>query len=145
MKGGIEVHRAARPFVADGISYPAGTHVVLLAQPFRPFAKDLLEPQSYPDLRTHAGGPPLPPYDVAGWTLSYQMGVHAIPVTRAFDTTGLVQLDSAPEARGEVDAPGRSKRWGYVIDPAANVAGIEVSVFVALRGQVTRLVEVMTA
>ena len=84
--------------------YPEGTHVVLLAQPFRPFAKDLLERQSYPDLRAHADGPPLPPYDVAGWTLSYQMGVQAVPVAKTFDTTALVPLDSAPEAAGEVDA-----------------------------------------
>ena len=124
MKGGIEVHRAARPFAADGISYPAGTHVVLLAQPFRPFAKDLFEPQSYPDLRTHADGPPLPPYDVAGWTLSYQMGVHAVPVARAFDITALVRLDSPPEARA-VTSMWRigPQVWGYVIDPAANVGG----------------------
>jgi hypothetical protein len=139
MKGSIEVHRASRPFVADGISYPAGTHVVLLAQPFRPFAKDLFEPQSYPDLRTHAGGPPLPPYDVAGWTLSYQMGVQAVAVARTFDTTGLVQLDSAPEARGEVDAPRRSNTWGYVIDPAANVTAIAVNRLLARGAQVARL------
>ncbi len=139
MKGGIEVHRASRPFAADGISYPEGTYVVLLAQPFRPFAKDLLERQSYPDLRTHADGPPLPPYDVAGWTLSYQMGVNAVAVARAFDTTNLVQLDSAPEARGEVIAAPDSKVWGYVVDPATNAAAIAVNRLLARGAVVDRL------
>ena len=135
MKGGIEVHRAARPFSADGISYPEGTHVVLLAQPFRPFAKDLLEPQAYPDLRTHADGPPLPPYDIAGWTLSYQMGVHTVRVARPFDSTALVHLDSAPEAQGEVDVAPGSPAWGYVIDPTANVGAVAVNRLLA-RGAV---------
>ena len=137
MKGGIDVHRAVRPFVADTIPYPEGTHVVLLAQPFRPFAKDLLERQSYPDLRAHANGPPLPPYDVAGWTLSYQMGVQAVPVSKAFDTTALARLDSAPGAEGEVDEARGSTVWGYLIDPAANVAAIAVNRLLA-RGVVVR-------
>jgi hypothetical protein len=139
MKGGIEVHRAARPFAADAIPYPEGTHVVLLAQPFRPFAKDLLERQSYPDLRTHADGPPLPPYDVAGWTLSYQMGIQAVPVAKAFDTTGLVRLDSPPGAKGDIDEVPGSTVWGYLIDPAANVAAIAVNRLLARGAVIHRL------
>ena len=83
MRGAVEVHRADGPFSADGILYPAGTWVVRMDQPFRPFAKDLLEPQRYPDQRATPGGPPLPPYDTAGWTLAYQMGVNAVPVKSA--------------------------------------------------------------
>ena len=49
--GGAEVVTAAEPFVADGKEYGAGTVVVPLAQPFGRWIKDLLEPQTYPDVR----------------------------------------------------------------------------------------------
>ena len=48
MRGAVEVQRAEGPFSADGTLYPAGTWVVRMDQPFRPFAKDLFEPQRYP-------------------------------------------------------------------------------------------------
>jgi ribosomal protein S18 acetylase RimI-like enzyme len=38
----------------------------------------VLEAQSYPDLREYPDGPPEQPYDAAGWTLPYQMGVRVV-------------------------------------------------------------------
>jgi hypothetical protein len=36
---------------------------------------DMFEPQDHPNDFRYPGGPPVPPYDITGWTLAYQMGV----------------------------------------------------------------------
>ncbi len=40
---GAEVRMANADFVADGVTYPKGSYVLLMAQPFRPFVKDIME------------------------------------------------------------------------------------------------------
>jgi hypothetical protein len=71
----ITVHRATRDFAVAGRSYPAGSFVVLTAQAFRPHVLDMFEPQDHPNVIPYPGAPPTPPYDNAGWTLAFQMGV----------------------------------------------------------------------
>ena len=71
----VTVHRATAAFQAGGKSYPAGSYVVFTAQAFRPHVLDMFEPQDHPNDVPYPGAPPTPPYDNAGWTLAYQMGV----------------------------------------------------------------------
>ncbi len=85
---GIEMFRAAASFQADGQPYPAGTLVIPMAQPFRAHVKDLFEIQRYPDRRVYPDGPPIPPYDVAGWTLPLQTGVTAVRIDHPFTYRG---------------------------------------------------------
>ncbi|MGH9967453.1 MAG: M14 family metallopeptidase [Pyrinomonadaceae bacterium] len=85
IKNGITIHRATAPFQVGDKSYPAGSYVVKTAQAFRPHILDMFEPQDHPDDIPYPGGPPTPPYDSAGWTLSYQMGVVFDRVLEGFD------------------------------------------------------------
>jgi len=75
IKTGVTVHRATASFSVAGKNYPAGSYVVKAAQAFRPHVLDMFEPQDHPDDIPYPGGTPTRPYDNAGWTLAYQMGV----------------------------------------------------------------------
>ncbi|MDQ3753990.1 MAG: M14 family metallopeptidase, partial [Acidobacteriota bacterium] len=81
-RGGLEIDDAAR-FTADGVTYPNGTAVIKMNQPYSSFAKALLERQDYPDPRDSAGQP-VPPYDVTAHTLPLLMGVDARPIRTPF-------------------------------------------------------------
>ncbi len=133
-RGGVEVDEAREPFTADGVSYPAGTRVVLMAQPFRAHAKDLLEVQRYPDRRQYPGGPPAPPYDLAGWTLPLQMGVELDEIEEPFATAVLVRLDSVAVRRGTVR--GSDGALAFALDPRMNASHRAVHEVLQAGGQV---------
>jgi hypothetical protein len=102
-RGDVEVSRARTAFTASGATYAAGSFVVLMAQPNRGFAKDLLEPQLHPNRTNGTGGSPKRPYDMAGWTLSYQMGVRADMIKEAFTADLEPVQDVRPNSRTDTD------------------------------------------
>ncbi len=83
-RGGVEVMRASEDFTAGGRKFAAGAHIIFMKQPYGAFAKTLLEPQVYPDLREYPGGPPKRPYDVTAHSLSLLMNVEAVFVQEPF-------------------------------------------------------------
>jgi hypothetical protein len=73
--GGVEVRRAEMPFDLGGRRYAAGTFVIPMTQVFARYAKDLLERQTYPQVRRGPDAPFEEPYDVSAWSLGLQLGV----------------------------------------------------------------------
>ncbi len=67
---GVEVMTAAN-----------GDFWIPLAQPYSRFVREMLEPQTYPEVRLAVDAPILQPYDVASWTLPMKMGVHVEKTT----------------------------------------------------------------
>jgi hypothetical protein len=113
-KAGIVVHRASREFDAAGKRYAAGSIVIKTAQPFRPHVLDMFEPQDYPNNFQYPGGPPIAPYDNAGWTLAYQMGIQFDRVLDKFDGPFEVAEDPLRVPAGAVDAS--SAGWTLSFD-----------------------------
>lgn len=122
-RGGITVHRARRAFAAGGKTFGAGSFVVKTAQAFRPHILDMFEPQVYPDDGDE--GHARVPYDTAGWTLAFQMGV---AFDRVFDAVAgdFIAL-SAPIAPIERFEPTGSNSGGYVLSHRQNDAVIAIN------------------
>ena len=73
---GIKIHQATEDFTVNGKIYPANSYVIKTNQAFRPHILDMFEPQDHPNDFEYPGGPPIPPYDAAGWTLAYIMHIN---------------------------------------------------------------------
>lgn len=85
IKNGVTVHRATRDFQVEGQSYPKDSWVVMTAQAYRAHVMDMFEPQDHPNDFKYEGGPPVAPYDNAGYTLAFQMGVAFDRILEGFD------------------------------------------------------------
>jgi hypothetical protein len=146
---GIEVYEAEKPFVCDGISYKQGTWVIPMNQPFSRFVKAIFEEQTYPDLMKYPNlwqgivRPQsfadvfLPPYDMAGWTLPYQMGVQVLAANSPLEAS-LVSIQKAALSEGRVK---RKAGYAYLISSKTNNGFIAVNRILKKGGQVFRIKE----
>jgi hypothetical protein len=115
IRSGISVKKATAQFTAGGKSYPAGSYVVMTNQAFRPHVLDMFEPQDHPNDFLYPGGPPVKPYDIAGWTPAFSMGLQFARLQDAFDGP----FQTIPY--GEIQSPGgtfsgSSSIAGYLLD-----------------------------
>ena len=141
----IEVYTADKPFTSDGLSYPAGTWIIPMTQPFALFAKTMLEEQRYPDLAKYPDAwqglvspqvfkdAYLPPYDMAGWTLPYQMGVKVFAANSPLEAA-MSPVESLVAPPAKVEGAGTT----YVLSPKVNNSFIAVNRILKQGGEVYR-------
>jgi hypothetical protein len=121
--GGLEVQVAKTAFTYEGVNYAAGTPVILAAQPYRPFLMDMTLPQKHPMKLQYPGGPPERPYDIAGWTLTEQMGVQTVqmktkPAASLLNNLTLTKSFALPKA----SIAGGQAQGAYLLTHERNAA-----------------------
>jgi hypothetical protein len=96
----IEVSRAKTKLVLKEGSFPAGTYVVRMDQPYRNYAVDLLTPQNYPKDATE-------PYDDVSWDLLAHYHLQATATEDpAVRTADLALLTEVPRPEGKIEQTG---------------------------------------
>ncbi|MFD2936784.1 M14 family metallopeptidase [Spirosoma flavum] len=116
---GIRIGQLTKDVAFEGRTYLKGTWVIPMNQEFGELTKQLLDVQSYPDLREFPGGPPEQPYDAAGWTLPLQFELNVIPATTPLtaDLKGAIQMVSGTAKDWKTDTHKEA-------NPADFIAGI---------------------
>jgi len=97
----IEVGTLAADYTMGKKTFPAGSYVVRMDQPYRNAAVNFLEVQHFPE------DEPNPPYDDVAWTLPLMYGVEGTRI----DSAGVLETGATPVAgpvtpRGGVDGQG---------------------------------------
>ncbi len=126
IQSGISVYKATTSFTVDGNIYQSGSFIVKTNQAFRPFILDVFEPQDHPNDFLYPGGPPVKPYDIAGWTPAFSMGIEFKRVLHDFKGPfevlpyGQIQLP-----QGKFD--GSASVSGYVLDSRCDQSFVAVN------------------
>jgi len=131
---GVVVKELGTPVTVGDRTFEAGDVVVPMAQPYRAFAKEVLERQRFPLRHYTPGGEIIKPYDITSWSLTAQAGLTAVALeTPSPALDAALRPLSAPAPRAAPPAGS----WGLAFSSqasdshrtawAALLRGLEVS------------------
>ena len=135
---GVEIHKATADFTINGTTYPRGSFVVKSDQAFRPHLLDMFEPQWHPMDLQYPGGPPKRPYDNAGYTLAFQMGIRFDRILEALPAS-LPLVAVTQEKIASDPAPVDMRAKMLRLSPASNDAFLAVNRLLKANQRVERL------
>ena len=131
IQSGIKVEKATANFSVAGKNYPAGSYIVKTNQAFRPHVIDMFEPQDHPNDFQYPGGPPIRPYDAAGWTPAFTMGIEFDRVLDDFNGPfETIAYGSIQKPVGKINAGTESV--GYSFSTKENAAYYAINTLLAM-------------
>jgi len=100
---GVEVYTLDKDLILKGKAYMEGDVVIPLAQPFRPFIKEVLETQVFPERHYTPGGELIKPYDITSWSLPLHRYVtsHEVDVRSKDLESSLKLVEGQYDLKGE--------------------------------------------
>jgi hypothetical protein len=102
---GITCYQLTDDLMLENRTYIKGDVVIPLAQPFRPFIKEVMEKQEFPLRHYTPGGVVIKPYDVTSWSLPLHCGLEALAVSTMIpDAEKVLQVISISNSVG-LDTP----------------------------------------
>ncbi|MEA3460974.1 MAG: M14 metallopeptidase family protein [Bacteroidota bacterium] len=135
---GVEVYTLNEQVVLKGKIYKAGDVVIPLAQPFRPFIKEVMEAQVFPERHYTPGGELIKPYDITSWSLP----LHRFVTSNEIDTRSKELEGSLSLVEGDYSLKGEKPESTAMVLPATSNESFR-AVFSALKDgmKVERLLE----
>ena len=99
---GVQVSELIQDVQLGDHLWCAGDIVIDMAQPYRPFIKEVMEAQQYPVRRYEPGGEAIRPYDITSWSLPLHAGLlyHQISADRE-----LLEIATTPVTSPWTPAP----------------------------------------
>jgi hypothetical protein len=130
INSGIKVQKAIHQFSYAGKQYPEGSYIVKTNQAFRPHVLDMFEPQDHPNDFQYPGGPPVRPYDAAGWTPAFTMGIQFDRILEDFDGPfETIAYGEVQENRHFSEVGSHSNEVGITLSAKDNTSYIAVNQF----------------
>lgn len=119
---GVRVQQLDKDMAYAGTTYPKGTWVIPMDQEYAQLVRELFEKQVYPDLGDDT------PYDAAGWTLPFQMGVNVVegdaPLTSEFRAALVTPKGKAVDWHTDANEPFTTNAYAAgIVAPAGGVTG----------------------
>ena len=94
---GVELFTLTQQVELGGRLYRPGDVVIPLAQSFRPFIKEVMEKQEFPERHYTPGGTLVEPYDITSWSLP----LHRNVISHEIDTRSKVLEESLDPIKGD--------------------------------------------
>ncbi len=112
MTQGVEVHKIQKEVKIKEGTFPKGSYLVRMDQPYRVYAKTMLEVEKFPEKYS-------PPYDDTGWTLGYMHGVETVKIDdKSILDAKTALLKEKVRIKGKV--VGKTAKFAYIIPHNAN-------------------------